>query len=44
MIKLVKSRGEVRGDRSTSENIYLLLDRTSILENIWQFFDYLQQF
>ena len=27
MIKLVKSRGEVRGDRSTSENIYLLLYR-----------------
>ena len=44
MIKLVKSRGEVRGDRYTSENIYLLLGRTSILENIWQIFDYLQQF
>ena len=44
MRKLVKSRGEVRGDRYTSENIYLLLGRTSILENIWQIFDYLQQF
>ena len=44
MRKLAKSRWEVRGDRSTSENIYLLLGRTSILENIWQIFDYLQQF
>ncbi|MCL2936735.1 MAG: hypothetical protein MGU50_09235 [Trichodesmium sp. MAG_R02] len=44
MRKLVKSRGEVTGNRSTSENIYLLLGRTSILENIWHIFDYLQQF